>query len=90
MANDGSDRPEYDDLLIAEFGDSIAIERDFDPSIPSIAADGAAIRQILLNLFRNACQAGASVVLITTRVEFGSALLQNGQGGVIRFQCRVR
>jgi two-component system nitrogen regulation sensor histidine kinase GlnL len=74
------------DLLAAEFGDSVAIERDFDPSIPPIAADGAAIRQILLNLLRNACQADASVVLIRTRVEFGNALVQNGQGGVIRVQ----
>ena len=46
--------------------------------------DGTAIRRVILNLLRNACQAGSSLVLIRTRVEQGSALLQSGQGSVIR------
>jgi two-component system nitrogen regulation sensor histidine kinase GlnL len=73
-------------LLMAEFGDFVVIERDFDPSIPSICADGAALRQILLNLLRNACQAGASVVLIKTRVEYRNVLPQLGKGGVIHLK----
>ena len=72
------------DLLSAEFHDSVQVERDYDPSIPSILGDGIALRRVFLNLLRNACQAGSSLVLIRTRVEYGNALLQSGQGSVIR------
>ena len=72
------------DLLAAEFRGSVRVERDYDPSIPSIRGDGIAIRRVILNLLRNACQAGSSLVLIKTRVEYGNALLQTGQGSVIR------
>jgi two-component system nitrogen regulation sensor histidine kinase GlnL len=72
------------DLLAVEFGEDVQVDRDYDPSIPSIRADGSAIRQVVLNLLRNACQAGASRLSITTRVEYGSALLQSGHGSVIR------
>ncbi|NCF61289.1 MAG: hypothetical protein GWP58_00435 [Gammaproteobacteria bacterium] len=74
------------DLLAAEFGESVAIERDYDPSLPSISADSTAIRRVILNLLRNACQAGASVVLIKTRVEYQNTLLHSGQGSVIKLQ----
>ncbi len=72
------------DLLVAEFGESVKVERDFDPSLPPIRADATALRQVILNLLRNACQAGALVVLIRTRVEHVNTLLQSGQGSVIR------
>lgn len=72
------------DLLGAEFGESVGVERDFDPSIPEVSADASAIRRVFLNLLRNACQAGASVIRIRTRIEHGHALLQSGQGSVIR------
>jgi two-component system nitrogen regulation sensor histidine kinase GlnL len=72
------------DLLAAEFRGSVQVERDYDPSIPSFRGDGIAIRRVILNLLRNACQAGSSLVLIKTRVEYGNALLQSGQGSVIR------
>jgi two-component system nitrogen regulation sensor histidine kinase GlnL len=72
------------DLLAAEFGDSVQVERDYDPSIPSISADASAIRRVLLNLLRNACQAESTVVLIRTRVEHGSALLQSELSNVLR------
>jgi len=74
------------DLLTAEFGDAVTIERDYDPSIPTLRGDAAAIRQIALNLMRNACQAGASIVLLRTRVEFGSAPLPSGHGSIVRLQ----
>ena len=77
---------EAQDLLAAEFGESVSIERDYDPSLPSISADSTAIRRVILNLLRNACQADASVVLIRTRVEYQNALLQSGQGSVIKLQ----
>jgi two-component system nitrogen regulation sensor histidine kinase GlnL len=72
------------DLLAAEFHDAVQVERDYDPSIPPIQGDGAALRRVILNLLRNAYQAGSSLVLIKTRVENGNALLQSGQGNVIR------
>jgi two-component system nitrogen regulation sensor histidine kinase GlnL len=71
-------------LLAAEFGDAIAVERDFDPSLPPILADASAIRQVLLNLLRNASQSGASVLTIRTRVMHGNDLLQSGHGSYIR------
>lgn len=72
------------ELLNAEFGEQVQIERDYDPSIPSFSADASAIRQVLLNLLRNACQAKSEVLLIRTRVEHGSALLQSDSSSVLR------
>jgi two-component system nitrogen regulation sensor histidine kinase GlnL len=71
-------------LLDAEFGDAVTVERDYDPSIPEIRADTSAIRRVFLNLLRNAVQAGATVIRIRTRIEHGHALLQSGPGSVIR------
>jgi two-component system nitrogen regulation sensor histidine kinase GlnL len=72
------------DLLTAEFRDSVSVERDFDPSIPFFEGDKIAIRRLMLNLLRNACQAGASQILIKTRVEYGTTFLQSGKGSVVR------
>lgn len=72
------------DLFAAEFGEQMTVEKDFDPSIPPICADPPAIRQVLVNLLRNAGQAGATAVRIRTRVEHGSTLLQSGKGSVLR------
>ncbi|MDT8320838.1 MAG: ATP-binding protein [Xanthomonadales bacterium] len=71
-------------LLAAEFGDRVRVDRDFDPSIPAIFADAAAIRQIILNLLRNAYQANASTLVVRTRVEHGAVLPHSGHGSVIR------
>jgi two-component system nitrogen regulation sensor histidine kinase GlnL len=67
------------DLLRAESGGSVNIERDYDPSIPSLPGDASALRQVLLNLVRNAQQASATEIRLRTRVEHGAALLQPGQ-----------
>jgi len=72
------------DLLDAEFGQTVSVKRDFDPSIPEIRADAVSIRRVFVNLLRNACQAGASMIHIRTRIEHGHALLQSGPGSVIR------
>jgi two-component system nitrogen regulation sensor histidine kinase GlnL len=72
------------DLLDAEYGTTVAMERDFDPSIPEVSADASALRRVFLNLLRNACQAGATRIRIRTRIEHGHALLQSGPGSVIR------
>ena len=72
------------DVLAVDFGDRVRVERDYDPSIPPMRADASALRQVILNLLRNACQAGAGHLLIRTRVEHGNTLLQNGRSSVIR------
>lgn len=72
------------DVLAVDFGDSVQVERDLDPSIPPISADAPAIRQVLLNLLRNACQAGATVLLIKTRIEHGNGVLASSRSSVIR------
>jgi two-component system nitrogen regulation sensor histidine kinase GlnL len=64
------------DLLMAEFGESINVQRDFDPSLPPIQCDPTAVRQILLNLMRNACQAQARTILLRTRIAHEPTLLQ--------------
>lgn len=71
-------------LVDVEFSHQARIERDLDPSIPPFRGDGPAIRQVLLNLARNAFQAGASKVTIRTRVEHGGALLQTATSTFLR------
>ena len=70
---------EVTDLILAEYGESISIERDFDPSIPRINCDPSALRQIMLNLVRNACQAQAGTITLKTRIAHDPALLQSSQ-----------
>ena len=72
------------DVLAAEFGDQVTVERDFDPSLPEISADASAIRRVILNLLRNACQAGASILVVRTRVKHEYPLMQAGRGSVIK------
>jgi two-component system nitrogen regulation sensor histidine kinase GlnL len=72
------------DVARAEFGENIEFERDYDPSIPPLNVDAGAIRQVVLNLLRNACQAGAGHIRIRTRVKHGSAFLRPGQTSAIR------
>jgi len=72
-------------LVGVEFGRQAVIDRDFDPSIPSIQGDRTAIRQVLLNLVRNAFQAGATQITLRTRVEHGGALLQASTTSLLRF-----
>ncbi len=49
----------------AEFG--IDIERDYDPSLPELMADREQLIQAVLNIARNAAQAGARTVIFRTR-----------------------
>jgi two-component system, NtrC family, nitrogen regulation sensor histidine kinase GlnL len=56
-------------LAEAEAGWSTRIERDYDPSLPLIQGDLDRLAQALLNLVRNALQAGATEVHLRTRAE---------------------
>ncbi|MEL0224198.1 MAG: ATP-binding protein, partial [Gammaproteobacteria bacterium] len=44
-------------LLIAEFGGSYYIDRDYDPSLPEIQADEEQLTQAIINIARNSVQA---------------------------------
>ncbi len=44
-------------LIVAEYPDQPAIGRDYDPSLPEVAADRNQLIQVVLNIMRNAVQA---------------------------------
>ncbi len=71
-------------LVRTESAESVQIVQDYDPSIPQISADGSALRQLFLNLARNALQAGATEITLRSRVEHDSALLQPDISSVVR------
>jgi two-component system nitrogen regulation sensor histidine kinase GlnL len=52
-------------LIKGEFG--IDIERDYDPSLPEVLADREQLIQTVLNIARNAAQAGAAHIGFRTR-----------------------
>lgn len=57
-------------LIEAEFGSAgVRLERDYDPSLPEIRGDTDRLVQALLNLARNAAQAGARRIRLKTRAE---------------------
>jgi two-component system nitrogen regulation sensor histidine kinase GlnL len=53
-------------LVQAEFPGT-RIERDYDPSLPEMSGDREQLIQAVLNIVRNAAQAGAASVLLRTR-----------------------
>ncbi|MBP6299331.1 MAG: PAS domain-containing sensor histidine kinase, partial [Arenimonas sp.] len=56
-------------LVDAEAGWSVKIERDYDPSLPTIYGDDDRLTQAVLNLVRNALQSGASTITLRSRAE---------------------
>ncbi len=75
---------ETTDLLQMESGGELKLTLDYDPSIPQVSADASAIRQLVLNLVRNAFQADSSEIKIRSRVDYDSGLLQPGISSFIR------
>jgi two-component system, NtrC family, nitrogen regulation sensor histidine kinase GlnL len=53
-------------LVQAEFP-ATRIERDYDPSLPEMSGDREQLIQAVLNIVRNAAQAGSQTVLLRTR-----------------------
>jgi two-component system nitrogen regulation sensor histidine kinase GlnL len=53
-------------LVQAEFP-ATRIERDYDPSLPDMSGDREQLIQAVLNIVRNAAQAGSKTVLLRTR-----------------------
>ncbi len=72
------------ELVLAEHHGRLAIERRFDPSIPEILADGNALRQLFLNLMRNAAQAGAGALALSSRIDHHSALVDEPARHAVR------
>ncbi|HET6397790.1 MAG TPA: ATP-binding protein [Pseudoxanthomonas sp.] len=58
-------------LAEAEGADGVRMQRDYDPSIPELSGDADRLTQAVWNLVRNAQQAGASTIILRTRVESG-------------------
>ncbi|MGR8948250.1 MAG: nitrogen regulation protein NR(II) [Gammaproteobacteria bacterium] len=59
-------------IVVAEHADSVAIQRDYDPSLPELEANRDELIQAFLNLIRNAAQAVAvsnGQVTIKTRAQ---------------------
>lgn len=58
---------------------AIELAEEFDPSLPPVAADRAALEQVLINLLSNACDAcdGVERVRVTVRTRFASSLVFN-------------
>jgi two-component system nitrogen regulation sensor histidine kinase GlnL len=52
-------------LIEAEFG--VDVQRDYDPSLPDLVADRESLIQAVLNIARNAAQAGARNIVFRTR-----------------------
>ncbi|CAM5489615.1 two-component system sensor histidine kinase NtrB [Rhodanobacter lindaniclasticus] len=50
------------------------LHHDYDPSVPDLHGDADRLQQILLNLARNALEAGARTLTLRTRVEHGVRL----------------
>lgn len=54
-------------LLRSEAGESLQVRHDYDPSLPEISLDENQLLRALINLGRNALQAGAGLVELRTR-----------------------
>ncbi|OOG43612.1 ATP-binding protein [Rhodanobacter sp. C05] len=61
------------DLLQAEPSPP-QLRHDYDPSVPDLLGDAGRLQQVLLNLARNALEAGARTLTLRTRVEHGLRL----------------
>ncbi|HEY1290334.1 MAG TPA: nitrogen regulation protein NR(II) [Burkholderiales bacterium] len=61
-------------LVKAEFG--IVIERDYDPSLPDLLGDREQLIQAVLNIARNAAQAGSASILFRTRATRQTTILR--------------
>jgi two-component system nitrogen regulation sensor histidine kinase GlnL len=66
-------------LVKAEFG--IDVHRDYDPSLPEVLGDREQLIQAMLNIARNAAQAGGSNVTFRTRAV--------RQITILRHRCRL-
>lgn len=76
------------ELVRAERHGRLKLQRDFDPSIPPLQADGGRLHQLILNLLRNAVQADASRIELSTRIEHESPLIDQPARHAVRIEIR--
>jgi two-component system, NtrC family, nitrogen regulation sensor histidine kinase GlnL len=62
-------------LVKAEFG--VVIERDYDPSLPELIGDREQLIQAVLNIARNAAQAGGTSIIFKTRAIRQTTILRH-------------
>jgi two-component system, NtrC family, nitrogen regulation sensor histidine kinase GlnL len=62
-------------LVKAEFG--VVIERDYDPSLPQLVGDREQLIQAVLNIARNAAQAGGTSIIFKTRAIRQTTILRH-------------
>ncbi|WP_375290217.1 nitrogen regulation protein NR(II) [Qipengyuania sp.] len=69
-------------------GNAVELVEEFDPSLPPVSADPAALEQVLINLIANACDAvnGCAAPRVEVKTRFVSGLVFN----VIRFGKATR
>ena len=72
------------ELVMAEHHGRLELDRRFDPSIPEILADEGALRQLFLNLLRNAAQAGAGCLVLVSAIEHHSPLVDEPARHAVR------
>lgn len=60
-------------------GDGVELVEEFDPSLPAVTAEAAALQQVLINLVVNACDAcaGSTNPRVEVRTRFVSGLVYN-------------
>lgn len=61
------------DLIVAEPSPP-RLRHDYDPSLPDVHGDADRLLQVMLNLARNAIEAGATTLILRSRVEHGVRL----------------
>ncbi|MFT3790367.1 MAG: ATP-binding protein [Rudaea sp.] len=61
-------------LIAAEAEPDLHLDRDYDPSLPLLRGHGDRLLQLVLNLMRNALQAGAARIGLRTRVEHNALI----------------
>ena len=89
-------------LVDAENYPDLVLEREYDPSIPDFMADSELLVQAVLNLVRNAAQAGATRITLRSRTQrqftIGSAryklviridIIDNGSGIPTELQSKI-
>jgi len=54
-------------VIASEASGGVQLERDYDPSLPGLRGDADRLQQLVLNLMRNALQAGATRIAVRTR-----------------------
>jgi two-component system nitrogen regulation sensor histidine kinase GlnL len=72
------------EALVAAEPEAPAIRHDYDPSLPDVLGDPDRLLQVLLNLARNAAQAGARNLVLRTRVEHGVRLGERAVRAALR------